>query len=149
MLSHPDAGRPFTFHFQNICQEVLVRLSLTAVFLVCCRLSPYIYVNIVVIFEIIFIISWWNLSQEIVYNRNYNRSIMSSVTFLTLYYDSSNFMMLSFFLFLSVRIRPFSVLLALKTYEKGKAEKGKLTWTPNGAIVDALTAMYYNSFKVI
>ena len=46
------------------------------------------------------------------------------------------------------RIHPFNVLLALKTYEQGKGDKGKLTWEVNQSIVSALDKAYYLSFKV-
>ena len=46
------------------------------------------------------------------------------------------------------RIHPFNVLLALKTYEQGKGDKGKLTWEVNQSVVSALDAAYYLSFKV-
>lgn len=47
------------------------------------------------------------------------------------------------------RIHPLAVLLALKTYEQGHGEKGKLSWTPVRAIVDALDAAFYASFDAI
>ena len=47
------------------------------------------------------------------------------------------------------RIHPFNVLLALKTYETGRGDKGKLTWSPNQAIVAALDDCFYASFKVV
>ena len=46
------------------------------------------------------------------------------------------------------RIHPFNVLLALKTYEQGKGDKGKLTWKPTPAIVSSLDDCFYASFKV-
>ena len=46
------------------------------------------------------------------------------------------------------RIHPFNVLVALKTYQKGRGEKGKLQWTVNPAISDALEKAFYLSFKV-
>lgn len=33
------------------------------------------------------------------------------------------------------RIHPFNILLALKTYNNGRGDKGKLTWEVNQAIV--------------
>eukprot|EP00731_Ephydatia_muelleri_P023785 Em0016g56a len=47
------------------------------------------------------------------------------------------------------RIHPFNVLLALKTYEQGKGDKGKLTWEVNQSIVSALDKAYYLSFKFV
>ena len=46
------------------------------------------------------------------------------------------------------RIHPFNVLVALKTYEMGHGEKGKLKWQPNQTIVQALDDAFYMSFKV-
>ena len=46
------------------------------------------------------------------------------------------------------RIHPFNVLVALKTYESGKGDKGKLKWEVNQTIVDALDDAFYMSFKV-
>ena len=46
------------------------------------------------------------------------------------------------------RIHPFNVLVALKTYESGKGDKGKLTWEVNQTIVGALDDAFYKSFKV-
>ena len=46
------------------------------------------------------------------------------------------------------RIHPFNVLLALKTYESGRGEKGSLKWEVNQTIVQALDSAFYLSFKV-
>lgn len=46
------------------------------------------------------------------------------------------------------RVHPFSILLALKQYQAGQGDKGKLTWTPNQAIVTALDEAFYIAFKV-
>ena len=46
------------------------------------------------------------------------------------------------------RVQPFQALLALKTYELGKVEKGKLKWVPNSSILEALTSTFHSSFKV-
>lgn len=46
------------------------------------------------------------------------------------------------------RIHPFNVLVALKTYEEGKGDRGKLTWEVNQPIVEALDDAFYMSFKV-
>lgn len=46
------------------------------------------------------------------------------------------------------RIHPFNVLLALKTYQQGHGDKGKLSWEVNQAIVGALNDAFYLSFKV-
>jgi 60 kDa SS-A/Ro ribonucleoprotein len=45
------------------------------------------------------------------------------------------------------RVHPFSILLALTTYQAGRGVKGSLTWTPVQKIVDALDAAFYLSFK--
>ena len=46
------------------------------------------------------------------------------------------------------RVHPFSILLALKQYQAGQGDKGKLTWTPNQAIVTALDDAFYLAFTV-
>lgn len=47
------------------------------------------------------------------------------------------------------RVHPLNVLLAQKTYEKGRGEKSKKTqWKPNPAIVEALNVAFCNAFKV-
>ena len=40
------------------------------------------------------------------------------------------------------------MLVALKTYESGRGEKGKLTWQVNQSVVSALDAAFYMTFKV-
>ncbi|XP_046844109.1 uncharacterized protein LOC124438156 isoform X2 [Xenia sp. Carnegie-2017] len=47
------------------------------------------------------------------------------------------------------RIHPFNVLVALKIYVDGHGDRGKLTWNPNEAIVNALKEAFYLSFKLI
>jgi len=44
------------------------------------------------------------------------------------------------------RIHPLAILNALRTYEQGHGEKGKLTWNVNGDIVTALNKAFYKSF---
>ena len=46
------------------------------------------------------------------------------------------------------RIHPFNVLLAMKTYQEGRGDKGKLTWNPIPNIVSSLDDCFYASFKV-
>ena len=46
----------------------------------------------------------------------------------------------------SSRIHPMSVLIALKTYASGRGLRGKLHWSANTDIVDALDAAFYKSF---
>jgi 60 kDa SS-A/Ro ribonucleoprotein len=45
------------------------------------------------------------------------------------------------------RLHPFAVLQALKVYAQGRGDKGKLTWTPNAKIIDALNDAFYLAFK--
>jgi len=45
------------------------------------------------------------------------------------------------------KIHPFNVLLALKTYERGRGELGSNTWPVNKQIVAALNNTFYKSFK--
>lgn len=47
------------------------------------------------------------------------------------------------------KIHPFNVLVALKTYQSGHGEKGKLKWNVNSAICDALEEAFYVSFKFV
>lgn len=47
------------------------------------------------------------------------------------------------------RIHPFNVLLALKTYQSGSGEKGKLAWKVNQRVVDSLDEAFYKSFKFV
>jgi 60 kDa SS-A/Ro ribonucleoprotein len=44
------------------------------------------------------------------------------------------------------RVHPISVLLAQCVYRQGRGEKGKLTWAPGPAMVDALDAAFYEAF---
>lgn len=45
------------------------------------------------------------------------------------------------------RVHPITVLAAMKTYAAGRGERGKHTWEPVGAVVDALDAAFYQSFQ--
>ncbi|KAK2178552.1 hypothetical protein NP493_539g02020 [Ridgeia piscesae] len=47
------------------------------------------------------------------------------------------------------RIHPFNVLVALLIYKKGKGDEGKLTWTPNTAVLQALDNAFYLTFKLV
>ena len=47
------------------------------------------------------------------------------------------------------RIHPFSVLVALETYKRGKGFKGKLAWTVNSKVQSALEEAFYLSFKFV
>jgi 60 kDa SS-A/Ro ribonucleoprotein len=44
------------------------------------------------------------------------------------------------------RVHPIAVLGALKTYAQGHGERGKQTWTPVPAVVDALDRAFYAAF---
>jgi len=47
------------------------------------------------------------------------------------------------------RLHPLAVLVALKTYEQGRGERGKLTWEPVREVVDALDKAFYLSFGTV
>ncbi len=47
---------------------------------------------------------------------------------------------------LKARLHPMALLMALKTYASGHGERGRLTWEPVGAIVEALNAAFYTAF---
>ena len=47
------------------------------------------------------------------------------------------------------RLHPLKLLVALKTYEQGHGEKGKLAWTPAPAITQALEDAYYLAFDAV
>lgn len=44
------------------------------------------------------------------------------------------------------RVHPVNVLLAAKTYQSGHGERGKLSWSPNRHVVDALDGVFYKAF---
>lgn len=44
------------------------------------------------------------------------------------------------------RIHPMQILIAMRTYESGHGDKGKLSWVPNPHVVDALDSAFYESF---
>jgi 60 kDa SS-A/Ro ribonucleoprotein len=44
------------------------------------------------------------------------------------------------------RVHPLTILVALKTYEQGRGERGSLAWNPVREIVDALDRAFYLSF---
>jgi 60 kDa SS-A/Ro ribonucleoprotein len=44
------------------------------------------------------------------------------------------------------RVHPIAVLAAMMTYQSGRGARGKHTWKPVGAIVDALDAAFYRTF---
>ena len=46
------------------------------------------------------------------------------------------------------KIHPFNVLIALRQYEAGHGDKGKLSWQPNPLVVSALDEAFYLAFKV-
>lgn len=47
------------------------------------------------------------------------------------------------------RVHPMSMLMALKTYEQGHGNKGKLEWKPVRAILDALDEGFYKAFASV
>lgn len=47
------------------------------------------------------------------------------------------------------RVHPISILISMLTYKQGHGVKGKLTWTPNAKVVDALDEAFYMAFKTI
>src|SRR6185503_7518731 len=49
----------------------------------------------------------------------------------------------------AARVHPLQVLVALKTYARGRGVKGGLSWTPSAKIVDALDAAFYAAFASV
>ena len=49
----------------------------------------------------------------------------------------------------AARIHPLNLLVAMRTYAKGKGELGKLEWVPNKQIVSALDRAFYASFRFV
>lgn len=47
----------------------------------------------------------------------------------------------------AARVHPMALLLALRTYAQGHGMKGKETWQPVPAVVDALDAAFYTAFE--
>jgi 60 kDa SS-A/Ro ribonucleoprotein len=47
------------------------------------------------------------------------------------------------------RMHPMSLLVALRTYKQGQGFKGKLTWSPVRAVVDALDESFYLAFGAV
>ncbi|XP_074654449.1 RNA-binding protein RO60-like [Tubulanus polymorphus] len=47
------------------------------------------------------------------------------------------------------KLQPFDLLIAMKTYESGKGDKGRMKWAPNCNVLDAVTKAFYNSIKVL
>ena len=50
---------------------------------------------------------------------------------------------------LKSRIHPIKVLMAIRAYERGRAIKGKTSWTPVQPVMDALDDMFYKSFGTV
>lgn len=44
------------------------------------------------------------------------------------------------------RVHPLALLVALKVYQRGRGDKGSLTWTPSKAVVNALDEAFYLAF---
>jgi 60 kDa SS-A/Ro ribonucleoprotein len=47
------------------------------------------------------------------------------------------------------RMHPLTLLMALRQYEIGRGNKGKLTWTPDASIKAALETAFYKSFETV
>jgi 60 kDa SS-A/Ro ribonucleoprotein len=47
------------------------------------------------------------------------------------------------------RVHPLSILIALRTYERGHGEKGSLTWVPDKNVVEAADSGFYLAFKAV
>lgn len=47
------------------------------------------------------------------------------------------------------RVHPIALLAALKVYEQGHGERGKLTWTPSKKVVNALDEAFYLAFGTV
>ena len=47
------------------------------------------------------------------------------------------------------RVHPFAVLLAQSTYAAGHGVRGRLSWTPDQHVVDALEDTFYNAFDAV
>ncbi len=47
------------------------------------------------------------------------------------------------------RIHPIAALSALMTYQQGKGVRGRLTWEPLTAVIDALDGAFYKTFNTI
>ena len=47
------------------------------------------------------------------------------------------------------RVHPLALLVALKTYGQGHGEKGKLTWSTDQSVADALDTAFYLSFGAV
>lgn len=49
----------------------------------------------------------------------------------------------------SVRVHPMQILVAMRTYNAGHGDRGKLTWSPDQSIVDALDEAFYAAFQAV
>jgi 60 kDa SS-A/Ro ribonucleoprotein len=47
------------------------------------------------------------------------------------------------------RVHPIGILAAFLTYRSGKGGRGKLTWDPVAAVIDALDSAFYTSFGAV
>ena len=47
---------------------------------------------------------------------------------------------------LRARLHPMALLIALQTYASGRGQRGRLSWEPVAAIVEALNAAFYTAF---
>ena len=50
---------------------------------------------------------------------------------------------------LKARLHPMALLLALRTYASGQGQRGRLSWQPVSAIVEALNAAFYTAFSAV
>lgn len=50
---------------------------------------------------------------------------------------------------LRARLHPMALLMALRTYAAGHGERGRLSWEPVAAIVEALNAAFYTAFQAV
>ncbi len=50
---------------------------------------------------------------------------------------------------LKARLHPMALLIALRTYASGHGQRGRLSWEPVGAIVEALNAAFYTAFAAV
>ncbi|MEH3120014.1 MAG: TROVE domain-containing protein [Methylorubrum populi] len=50
---------------------------------------------------------------------------------------------------LKARLHPMALLVALKTYASGRGQRGRLSWEPVAAVVEALNAAFYTAFAAV
>lgn len=47
------------------------------------------------------------------------------------------------------RVHPMALLMAQKVYQQGHGDKGKLSWTPDSRVIDALNDGFYSAFAAV